>query len=365
MSTILLVEDSPTDQETIRTILGREGYEVHELTRGRAVPDEVARLLPMAVILDVHLPDLDGPSVCRMLRADPKLANLPVLMLTSRGDEPGILAGLEAGADDFVAKEAAPEIILARVRRLVRYRQLATLAVLNDQLVQLGRLLAGIVHEIRGPLAVIRGNAEMMNMTLGPGHETQRWIEPILRNAQLLQTRLEHLMAAVRSGPVAPRVLELPPLLREAADLFLRGTEPLRGEILLHTEFASALPAVQVDPGRLLLVLINLLTNAQDAIHQIKREGHIWIRAEQDDAEAGGPWIKITVHDDGPGIPESHLGRVFEACFTTKPNGSGYGLYLASEILREHGGRLTAANAPGGGACFTLWLPTARPENGP
>jgi two-component system NtrC family sensor kinase len=146
-------------------------------------------------------------------------------------------------------------------------------------------------------------------------------------------------------------------LLREAADLFLRGTDPLRGQITLETNFAELLPPVRVDPGRLLLVLINLLTNAQDAIHQVKREGRVRIRAELDRESADGPWIKILVHDDGPGIPEMYLARVFEPCFTTKPEGSGFGLYLANEILREHGGRVTAANDAQGGACFTLWLP--------
>ncbi len=73
-------------------------------------------------------------------------------MLTVRDNDADVLAGLEAGADDYVAKDADPAIVLARVRRLIQFRQLATVAVLNEHLVQVGRLLAGIVHEIRGPL---------------------------------------------------------------------------------------------------------------------------------------------------------------------------------------------------------------------
>src|SRR5213078_2945501 len=131
---------------------------------------------------------------------DPETANVPVLMLTVRDDEDDVLAGLEAGADDYVAKDSPAEIVLARVRRLVQYRQMAMVAVLNEQLVQVGRLLAGIVHEIRGPLSVIRGSAELMRLQLGGDETVMSYVEPILRSSRLLQVRLEHLMAAVRTG---------------------------------------------------------------------------------------------------------------------------------------------------------------------
>ncbi|HEV3163111.1 MAG TPA: response regulator, partial [Isosphaeraceae bacterium] len=160
MSAVLLVDDSPADRALFRTILGRAGFNVHEVATGREVLARTRELRPHVIVLDVNLPDTDGHSVCRQLRADPFCQGIPVLMLTIRGNESDVLAGLEAGADDYVAKDSASEIVLARVRRLVRYRQMATASVLNEQLAQIGRLLAGIVHEIRGPLSVIRGNAE-------------------------------------------------------------------------------------------------------------------------------------------------------------------------------------------------------------
>ena len=85
-------------------------------------------------------------------------------MLTVRHDDSDVLAGLEAGADDYVAKDSAGAIVLGRVRRLIQFRQMSSMAMLNQQLVQVGRLLAGIVHEIRGPLSVIRGSAEVLQL---------------------------------------------------------------------------------------------------------------------------------------------------------------------------------------------------------
>jgi signal transduction histidine kinase len=358
MSSVLIVDDSSTDRALFRTILNREGYTVHEVAKGREAMGKAREVRPHAIILDVNLLDTDGHSVCRALRADPELASIPVLMLTVRDNEADVLAGLEAGADDYVAKDAPNEIVLARVRRLVRYRQMAMVAVLNEQLVQVGRLLAGIVHEIRGPLAVIRGSAELIRLQLAADDPHLQWIEPILRNAQLLQVRLEHLMATVRSGPGKIETIEVASLAREAVDLFLKGTDPRGHQVAVEAEFVDALPQVRTDPGRLIQVLLNLLGNAHEAMAAAKLKGRITVRGlPYRDLEHS--WVKIEVADDGPGIPDANLQRIFEPFFTTKEKGSGYGLYLAAELLREQGGRLTVNNHPGGGACFTVWLATA------
>jgi signal transduction histidine kinase len=361
MSDVLIVDDSPADRALFRTILVRAGFTTHEVGTGREALERARELRPHVVVLDVNLPDTDGYSVCRRLRADPQCAGIPVLMLTVLGHEADVLAGLEAGADDYVAKDAAPEIVLARVRRLARYRQMATTSVLNEQLAQIGRLLAGIVHEIRGPLSVIRGNAELLRLNLTPGEETAaQWIEPIIRSTQVLQVRLEHLMAAVRTGPSLLQPMEVEPLIREATDLFLKGTDQRGGKVAIRSQFDSHLPHVLGDPGRLIQVILNLLANAHEAIVAAHPGGQINVLVSQA-RDQERDWVKIEVSDDGPGIAETHLGRLFEPFFTTKPGGSGYGLYLASEIIREHGGRLTACNLDRGGACFAIWLPERPP----
>ena len=358
MSAVLVVDDNAADRALIRTILTRAGFSVHELPRGAEVLAKAREVRPGAIILDVNLPDTDGHSVCRALKADPELAGVPVLMLTVRDDDRDVLAGLEAGADDYVAKDAAPGVLLARVRRLIQFRQLATVAVLNEHLVQVGRLLAGIVHEIRGPLSVIRGSAELMKLQLPKDDPSLQWVEPILRSAQLLQVRLEHLMAAVRSGPAVLQTVEVGPLVHESTELFLKGTDPRGARVTIETDCPAKLPHVRADAGRLIQVLLSLLGNAHEAIAQAGRGGRVSVKvqaARHEDAD----WVTIEVADDGPGIPPGFLERIFEPFFTTKEKGSGYGLYLASEILTEQGGRLAACNGDGGGACFTVWLPQA------
>ena len=272
-------------------------------------------------------------------------------MLTVRDNDTDVLAGLEAGADDYVAKPFAPEIVLARVRRLIEFRRLATVAVLNEHLVQVGRLLAGIVHEIRGPLSVIRGRAVVMRLQLPTEDSNHQWFDPILRNAQLLQARLEHLMATVRSGPSGSQIIAIEPLVREAADLFQKGTDPRGGRVTIETVLGETERQVKVDAGRLLQVLLSLFGNAHEAILSAQPGGGIVVQTDNA-CEDGRDWAVIEVSDDGPESPR-HSFRIFEPFFTTKETGSRYGLYLASRSFLEAGGG-SRPERPGGGACFGL-----------
>ena len=242
MSVVLIVDDSPADRALFRTILTRAGHTVHEVSKGGDTLPKAREMRPHAIVLDVNLPDTDGHAVCQTLRADPEFNRIPVLMLTVRDNDDDVLAGMKAGADDYVAKDAAGELVLARLHRLIQFRQLSSVAVLNEHLVQVGRLLAGIVHEIRGPLSVIRGSAEIMRLQVDPDDQVLQWIDPILKSAQLLQVRLEHLMATVRSGPTACERIELGPLVRESTELFWKGTDPRGKRVRIETSCADGPP---------------------------------------------------------------------------------------------------------------------------
>jgi signal transduction histidine kinase len=273
-----------------------------------------------------------------------------------RHDDSDVLAGLEAGADDYVAKDSASAIVLARVRRLIQFRQMSSVAMLNQQLVQVGRLLAGIVHEIRGPLAVIRGSAEVIQSGEHANDENRQWVEAILRNAQLLQLRLDHLMAAVRNSSSEVQLIDVPSLLEESARLFMKGLPASQRNIQVHADCDAPVPPIRMDPGRLMQVLFSLLGNAQQALTSAAKGGRIDLRAGTT-RENGREFVTIDVADNGPGVPEAYIDRLFEPFFTTREEGTGYGLFLASEIVKEQSGRLTVRNNPQGGATFTIWFP--------
>src|SRR5580704_10015251 len=117
MATVLLVEDDPAARQGLELALRRLGYEVRLAETGEAALDGICEAAVDVVVLDVMLPGLDGFEVCRRLRGG---SNVPVIMLTARGDDFDIVAGLEAGADDYVVKPAEPRVLDARIRAVLR-----------------------------------------------------------------------------------------------------------------------------------------------------------------------------------------------------------------------------------------------------
>ncbi len=117
---ILVVDDEEDIRELVRLNLAREGYEVLDCETGeRALPLSRATV-PDVVVLDLMLPGMDGLEVCRKLKADPKTGHIPVVILTAKGEEADVVAGLEIGADDYVTKPFSGKVLVARVRRLLR-----------------------------------------------------------------------------------------------------------------------------------------------------------------------------------------------------------------------------------------------------
>ncbi len=130
--TILVVEDEPDIQELITYNLTREGFTVSVIGSGEEALDAIRGEPPGLVLLDLMLPGLDGREVCRELKADAETRNIPVIMLTARGEEADIVSGLELGADDYVTKPFSPKVLAARVRAVLR-RRAASAAGPTDQ----------------------------------------------------------------------------------------------------------------------------------------------------------------------------------------------------------------------------------------
>ena len=342
MATALLIDDNSTRAATLRATLAEAGLTI--LGEGSG-PDALtlARLLrPNLVLITLRPLGVDLPTLCRDLRGDLASSGTSIVVVSAGRGEPDptdaaarVAAAIAAGADDALAVDEVPSVASSRLRRLIHFHQLTALAILNEQLAQVGRLVAGIVHEIRAPLTVIRGNAELMALELGQDHAAGVWFRPILRNAQALQTRLGHLMAAVRTGPNDPQPLDVVPLVQESISLFEKGIDTCRGHVAIDLVLDpedGPIPPVRVDPGRLIQVVLNLLANAHDAILAERAGGRVEVRVKP---KPNVGEVQIDVHDDGPGVTKGFLERIFEPFFTTKDGGTGYGLYLAAQILQR------------------------------
>lgn len=146
---ILVVDDEDDLLELVRYNLLKEGYEVECVATGEDALKAARRQPPDLVVLDLMLPALDGLEVCRRLKGDPKTRHLPIIMLTAKGEETDMIAGLERGADDYIAKPFSPRVLAARVRALLRRHasqresELETTIKVHELVIHPGR------HEVR------------------------------------------------------------------------------------------------------------------------------------------------------------------------------------------------------------------------
>jgi two-component system sensor histidine kinase HydH len=245
-------------------------------------------------------------------------------------------------------------------------RQLAALEesqralIQHEKLAAIGRLAAGVAHEVRNPLSVIRASASMVRESFEPGEEPHRACEFIVAETDRLNALITSLLTFAR--PTEPRLqaASVEKLVDRALHL---ASERLRESAVDVERVAEgAIPEVRADPDLMAQVILDLVVNAIesiDAIESVASGGRVLIRLRTDSRE-----VAIDVADDGPGIEPAHAAQVFEPFFTTKPSGTGLGLAMAARIVESHQGALelvsgAGAAAGGGGACFRIRLPVA------
>jgi signal transduction histidine kinase len=231
----------------------------------------------------------------------------------------------------------------------------------SEKMVSLGRLAAGVAHEINNPMSFITATVEPLQRRLERAlregsPELVRVLEEALELVTIMARGADRTAAIVMDLRAFSHLQEIerkPIDLHAGVEMALRMLEARwQGRITIHRAYA-ALPAVDGDRGQLNQVFLHLLGNACDAI---VATGNIWITTGTD-----GTSVNVTIQDDGHGIPPEIVPRVFEPFFTTKPVGQGAGLGLAVShgIVAAHGGRLDVEAIPSGGALFRVNLPVS------
>jgi C4-dicarboxylate-specific signal transduction histidine kinase len=228
----------------------------------------------------------------------------------------------------------------------------------SDRLAQVGRLAAGVAHEVNNPLAFIQANLSYLQEELSREgrspedslevvKETQAGVERI---KQIVQDLTAQARGATEGEPREVGRCPLPAIIEESMRLASVRLKKLAVEV----EVPAEVPVVRADARRLGQVLLNLLLNAADALEEAGVEGpRVALRVE-----ARGLHVALVLEDNGPGFPTEHLPQLFTPFFTTKAQGKGTGLGLAlsRQYVEGFGGSLRAENRPEGGARFTVEL---------
>lgn len=237
---------------------------------------------------------------------------------------------------------------------LTPFRALEERMARSERLADLGRVAAGLAHELRNPLASMMGSLELLRGVEALRGEDRRLIDIALREGGRLGELVTEFLAFARPAPPRHAPCDLAPLIAETLDVF--ANDPAASPVTVERALAPA-PA-SCDPSQLRQVLWNLLLNAAHAASEpAGRRGAIRVASGTD---ADGAYV--LVEDDGPGIAQADRERIFLPFFTTKEHGTGLGLPTVQRIVDAHGGTVTLEAPASGGTRFVVHLPAARAD---
>jgi two-component system sensor histidine kinase HydH len=218
-----------------------------------------------------------------------------------------------------------------------------------EHLATLGRLLAGVAHEVRNPLAAIRSTVQLWQR-LPEQARSPTAVDPILQAVDRLNGLVSRLLYFTRSGLDEPRSVDLNAVVRDT--LALLAAETKAHAVQIRADLAADLPSIRGSAQTLQQVVLNLASNALQAM---PNGGVLRCRTGR---SADGSAVELEVADTGPGVPAAARQHLFEPFFTTRPDGTGLGLALCREIVQQHGGRIDLVEEPGWGAVFRVTLPS-------
>ncbi|HBP19782.1 MAG TPA: hypothetical protein DEA08_18575 [Planctomycetes bacterium] len=359
----MIVEDDRVDQMALTRALEKSGdpvtYEIAEtLAEARSLIS--SRDFDCA-IFDFHLPDGTVVEHLSRRQGEPGRArDLPIMVVTGAEGENEGVSSLQQGAQDYLLKK---ELSANGVRRAVRYaiarnkiaRELeATIkrGEQADRLDSIGLLGGELAHDLNNKLAVVEGNTLAALEDLGDEHETTRVkLRKVLKATAHSVELIRQVLAFSRQQTMTPRPLDLSEAVADAATVLrevLRGAAPL--ELRLEPETTAYL-----DPRQLSRVLLNLITNARDALTQASNPRVILsVRSEGDE-------VVIEVEDNGAGIEPELLGRIYDPFFTTKDDAesTGLGLAVVHGIVSQSKGSILHRSQPGAGTRVVVRFPRA------
>jgi len=243
---------------------------------------------------------------------------------------------------------------------LTRLREMEEHVKRSDRLAAIGKMAAGIAHEIRNPLASISGSIEILKEELGDSTQNRTLMGIVLREIQRLNSLIADFLLFAR--PISPgrERIHLNRLFEEIFQMLANSPE-FSALIRLETQFEDDL-YIQGDPNQVRQVFWNLLVNAAQAMPE---GGLLRVRARKAFPRAPVPggrnYGEVSVIDSGMGIGEEAIGKVFDPFFTTKEKGTGLGLSIVHSIVESYGGKITVQSQRGRGSVFTVVLPLADP----
>ena len=378
---ILIVDDTPANLHILQLRLGTNGYEIITASDGEEAIAAARQHHPDLILLDMMMPEKDGLQACREIREHIPTQSIPVVLLTARADEETKLAALSAGASDFLAKPFSTTELHVRIKNLVesheyqrklskqnqvldttieQLKETETQLVQSEKLASLGRMSAGIIHEINNPLNfATTGLFTLRNKGKFVAPEQQEEYREILKDVEDGIVRVKNIVSDLRmfTHPETESRDQV-----EIAEVVTASLRFLSNEWKDKVQIQKNLTEHQTiwaNKNKLIHVLVNLLQNSLDALKTKQfvepEKPAIWIESRAEPCKS-----VLVVRDNGTGIDSEHLDKIFDPFYTTKDVGEGMGLGLAIcyRIIQDCEGRVSVRTEVGKFCEFTLEFPT-------
>jgi signal transduction histidine kinase len=375
---ILIIDDEPSVLEALRIFLEDEGYEVHEALEGETGLSLFRSIGPDVVVTDLKMPGMPGLDVINEIR---KLdTTVPIIVITGYGTLDVAIEAIRSEVHDFITKpidldylrnaldkarsavQASQEIqkgmksLHEQVQLLqMEWKDQLSRLVEVEPLVQTGRLVAAILHNLNSPLTYIMGQAELLQAV----HPEVENLEVIRDQAIRMRSMMASFIKRLRTSQSRDMCyLQLNEILKEEV-FFLESHPYLKSSIDTTWELDDNVPLFDGIAADFSQVFGNILRNAVEAMHGQSTKQltiHTWY---QDSS------IHISIQDNGPGIPDHMIDRIFEPFFSSKimdygsPGslGMGIGLYHCRQIVQQYGGSIEVVSKLGSGTAFVIHLP--------
>lgn len=358
--TILIIDD---DLDNIRVVvehLKAAGYEPAVAKNGSAGLNRAELLAPDLILLDVLMPEMDGFTACRYLKAAPKTKGIPVIFMTALDSPEDRIKGFECGAVDYIPKPLHHQEMLQRIQTHLKLRQqsleLERAKILAETASRAkSDFLANMSHELRTPLNAILGFSGMIENGPGIPARSREQAGIIRQSGEHLLALIDQLleMAKIENGrlDLQETDFDLCPLLHHLEEVFSLKAGARNLKLIFDTG-ADVPSRIRADGNRLRQVLMNLLDNAV----KFTESGEIHLRVAGK-AEEEGDRLFFQVSDTGPGIGAQDMAALFSPFSQAEAGkkacvGSGLGLSISREIIRLMGGEISVESLPGKGTSF-------------
>jgi signal transduction histidine kinase len=378
---IMIVDDNSNNLKLLEEMLEQQSYQVRSFPLGRLALAAAMENPPDLILLDVNMPEMNGYEVCDRLKADEKLADIPVIFLSALDGTGDKVKAFQSGAADYISKPFQLEEVQARVKahlniqdlkRVLRMQNLQLAErqaekqaqlIQSAKMVALERLVAGIAHEINNPLMFVMTNLSSSNTTLqniSPDIVSALTEKPLAKFRKLqvrlaeMKDGLDRVKQLVLSLRTFSRLDEagmgVVDVIASIQSVLLLLNYTMRGRITVHTQLDPEC-LVYCSGAKINQLLMSLITNAVEAIAET---GTITISGH-----SIGDTFVLSVRDTGKGIPATIMEHIFDPFFTTKKigDGGGLGLALAYGIAQEHLGTIEVQSEEGIGSEFIVKIP--------